>query len=288
MLKFREFGGVFVVDWKKIEKIDGHVHLLPPENLSWQVNEWKRADASVYTELMDRYHVKKAVLVPINDGPTYYSSPEKTNAWLSAMMEESGGRFVSFADVLPAGGYFHEMAPDLLEDAVTEHHLKGLKLHPSNLGIAIDALDMVPVIRKACDLKIPVMIHSYPYGRTGFDLCAPHRIHNMTRLFPDGAFIISHMGGSRWHDALMGNEYVDISTFLPELVRLYGIGTANRILREFGPDRLIFATDYPQVYGVPPDAIYETYCEILNQMDFTDAEAEKIAFGNLSDILHFS
>ncbi len=93
------------------------------------------------------------------------------------------------------------------------------------------------------------------------------------------------MGGSRWQDALEGKEYVDISTYLPELVRIYGIDTSNRILHEFGADRLIFATDYPQVYGVKPEDIYETYCEILNQMDFTDSEIEKIAYGNISDIL---
>lgn len=74
-----------------------------------------------------------------------------------------------------------------------------------------------------------------------------------------------------------GESTFDLSAFLPELARLYGIPGANRILREFGADRLIFATDYPQVLGVEPPDIYETYCDLLNQMDFTQAEAEKIA-----------
>jgi len=78
---------------------------------------------------------------------------------------------------------------------------------------------------------------------------------------------------------------VDISTFLPELVRIYGISLANRILREFGAERLIFATDYPQVHGVEPQDVYETYCDILNQMDFTGEEIERIAFRNISEIL---
>lgn len=98
-------------------------------------------------------------------------------------------------------------------------------------------------------------------------------------------FIISHMGGYRWMDALGGNEYVDISAFLPELVQLYGIEQANRILRSFGADRLVFATDYPQVYLCQTEKIYETYCDILNQMDFTEEECEKIAYGNMAKIL---
>ncbi len=273
------------MDWRTIEKIDTHVHLLPQENLSWQQGEWKQADVDIYTALMEKYNVKQAVVLPINDPGTYYPDCEKTNRWLADAMNNSQGRFLSFADVHPAGGYFHEMAPFYLEQAVTEFGLKGLKLHPSNLGIPIDSLEMVPVIRMACDLRVPVMIHSYPWGSTSFDLCAPGRIHNITRLFPDGKFVICHMGGCRWQDALEGKEYVDISTFLPELVRLYGIPVANRILREFGPERLIFATDYPQVFRVEPENIYETYCDILNQMDFTEEEARMIASGNIRKLL---
>ncbi len=273
------------MDWRTIEKTDAHVHLIPKENLSWQEGEWKQADVDIYASLMKKYNITQAVVLPINDPGTFYPDCEKTNRWLGQLTASSGGTFAAFADVHPAGGYFHEMAPWYLEQAVTEFGLKGLKIHPSNLGIAIDSLEMVPVIRKACDLHIPVMIHSYPWGRTSFDLCAPSRIHNMTRLFPDGTFIISHMGGCRWQDALEGKEYVDISTFLPELVRLYGIEGANRILREFGPERLIFATDYPQVFRVEPEDIYEIYCDILNQMDFSEMEAEQIARGNILKIL---
>ncbi len=273
------------MDWRTIEKIDAHVHLLPPENLSWQEEPWKQADTGLYTALMERYNVTQAVVLPINDPGTYYRDCDKTNRWLGDLMEQSGGRFLAFADVHPAGGYFHEDAPWFLEQGVREYGLKGLKLHPTNLGIAADALDMVPVIRKACDLGVPVMIHSYPRGSAGFDLSAPGRIHNITRLFPDGRFVICHMGGCRWQDALEGREYVDISAYLPELVRLYGIPAANRILRAFGPERLIFATDYPQVYGTPPGEIYETYCQILNQMDFTEEEARRIASGNIRALL---
>ena len=39
------------------------------------------------------------------------------------------------------------------------------------------------------------------------------------------------------------------------------------------------------MHGVEPQDIYETYCDILNQMDFTDEEIERIAFRNISEIL---
>lgn len=235
--------------------------------------------------VMEKYNVAKAVLVPINEGATYYEDADKTNEWLGRMMKHYPGKFVAFADILNTGGYFYEMAPWWLENAVTKYGLKGLKIHPANLGIDMDSLEMIPVIRKAADLKVPIMVHSYPYGRQKYDGCEPARIHNIAKIFPDAVFIISHMGGYRWQDALGGNEYVDISTFLPELVSLYGLEQANRILRAFGPDRLIFATDFPQVYLCRTEDIYEQYCDILNKMDFTEEEAEKIACKNMEDIL---
>lgn len=71
---------------------------------------------------------------------------------------------------------------------------------------------------------------------------------------------------------------------MPELVEQYGIEQTNRILRRFGAHRFIFATDYPDVRFTAPEKIYETYCDILNQMDFTEAEAEKMAYGNIARI----
>lgn len=277
------------MDWKKISKIDAHVHLLPPERLADFKRDdpdcWGHADAHEYCKLMEAYGVEKAILVPINEPYTYFEDPERTNQWLGSLVSEYPGRFVAFADVLNNGGYFSEFAPEWLSNAATQYGAKGLKLHPSNLGINVDSLDMVPVVRKAADLKLPIMIHSYPYCRTAYDCCEPARIHNLARVFPDATFIISHMGGHRWADVLAGEEYVDISTFLPELVRLYDIPQANRVLRSIGVGRLIFATDFPQVYLVKPENIYETYCDILNQMDFTQAEAEQIAYGNIAKVL---
>ena len=86
------------------------------------------------------------------------------------------------------------------------------------------------------------------------------------------------MGGMKYLDAWSGCTWVDISFVLPELVELYGIEQTNRILRMFGADRLIFATDYPE-------RNYEEYFSILNKMDFTENEIKKIAYDNMNSIL---
>ena len=93
------------------------------------------------------------------------------------------------------------------------------------------------------------------------------------------------MGAHQWEQLLPTRAYVDISAILPDYVRTYGTPKTNEILRKFGADRLIFATDYPDSRILEPDEIYGSYFDILNQMDFTIEEAEKIAYGNISEIL---
>ncbi len=277
------------MDWRKIPKIDAHIHILPPDRLNLfrqsPENPWAHADIDEFLRIMDMYNVKKAILMPINDGRTYYSDADQTNRWLGEIQKQYPGKFYAFADVLKEGSYFYEDTPYILEQAVREYGLKGLKLHPSNLNLDADSLEMVPVLRKAAELGVPVTVHAYPCQVGFHDNCAPDKINKMIRIFPDVTFITAHMGGMKWQDAVTGCGFVDISAVLPEFMNLYGIEQTNRILRRFGADRLIFATDYPDVRFTKPEEIYETYCDILNQMDFTEEEAEKIAYSNIEKIL---
>lgn len=224
--------------------------------------------------------------MPLNDGRTYYEHADDTNRWLGEVQKQYPKRFYAFADVLKEGAYFFEDSPDVLERAVKEFGLKGLKIHPQNLQLDADSLEYVPVYRKAAELNVPVMIHSNPC-RVGFhENSAPDKINKMIQIFPDVTFITAHMGGVKWQDAVTACDYVDISSVLPQFVKLYGIEQTNRILRRFGAERLIFATDYPDVWFTRPEDVYETYCDILDQMDFSETEMEKIAYGNISEIMN--
>jgi predicted TIM-barrel fold metal-dependent hydrolase len=94
------------------------------------------------------------------------------------------------------------------------------------------------------------------------------------------------MGAYQWEQLLPSRGYVDISAILPDYVQTYGIPKTNEILRKFGADRLIFATDYPDSRILAPEEIYTAYFHILNQMDFTQEEAEKISYRNIDNILN--
>lgn len=277
------------MDWRTIRKIDAHVHVIPEKRLAEQRKKpgsaWAIASPDEYIRAMDRFNVAHAILMPINQAGLYCDTADETNAWHAELLRRYPGRFYAFADVRAEGAAFFEDAPLALERAVTDYGLCGLKLHPSNLNMDIDCLQMVPVLRKAAELNIPVTVHSNPC-RSGFhDNCAPDRINRMIQIFPDVTFITAHMGGMKWPDAVTGCTFVDISGNLISLVNLYGIEQTKRILHRFGAERLIFATDWPDVWFSAPESICETYCDILNRMDFTEAEAEKIAYGNIAAIL---
>ena len=216
--------------------------------------------------------------MPANDQYLYFQDPGETNRFLGGLVREHPDRFRAFADVTASGAYFIEQTPYILEEAVEEYGLSGLKLHPTNLHMDADDLRLVPVLRKAAELGVPVMFHSNPC-RLGFhDNCAPDKINRMIQVFPDLEVITAHLGGMKWQDALTGCTWVDMSYILPKLAGLYGIEQVNRILRAFGPERLIFATDFP-------DGEYDAYFDILDQMDFSDAEIEQIAWGNIAGLL---
>lgn len=279
------------MDWRKIKKIDAHVHVLPEQILSlYKQNPsdpWAHADIDEYLKVMEQYNVEKAVLVPTNDGRLYFEHADDTNKWFGEIQKKYPDKFYCFTDVLKEGAYFLEDAPYILENAVKEYGLKGLKIHPQNLQLDADSLEYVPVYRKAAELGVPVIIHSNPC-RVGFhENSAPDKINKMIQIFPDVNFITAHMGGMKWQDAITGCTYVDISSVLPQFCNLYGIEQTNRILRRFGVNRLIFATDYPDVWFTKTEDIYETYCNLLNQMDFTEDEAEQIAYKNIARLLNF-
>lgn len=241
------------------------------------------ADLHKYREMMDTLGVEKAVIMPFND-PWLMSMEFTIDAVhknLYEMKQSYPGKFYAFADIDTRSTPAESV--EAIRQAIVEYGLDGIKIHPNNTGIDLDSDHNQPIFAFAQEHRIPVAIHSYP--NTENDRSAAYRIVNVLEEYPDLTVIVSHMGAHQWEQLLPTRAYVDISAILPDYVRTYGTPKTNEILRKFGADRLIFATDYPDSRILKPDEIYGSYFDILNQMDFTIEEAEKIAYGNISEIL---
>ena len=275
-----------MVDWKTIKKIDAHIHILPDavhEANPDSEDVWVYADLHKYREMMDTLGIEKAVIMPLND-PWLMSMEFTIDAVhknLYDMKQRYPGRFYAFADIDIRNTSIESV--EAIRKAIVEYGLDGIKIHPNNTGVDLDSAYNHPIFAYAQENKILVAIHSYPNSES--DRSAAYRIVNILEQYPDLTVIVSHMGAHQWKQLLPTRAYVDISAILPDYVRTYGIAKTNEILRKFGADRLLFATDYPDSRILKPDEIYGSYFDILNQMDFTIEEAEKIACGNISEIL---
>ena len=275
-----------MVDWRTIKKIDAHIHILPDnvhEANPDSEDVWAYADLHKYREMMDTLGIEKAVIMPLND-PWLMSMEFTIDAVqknLYEMKQRYPGKFYAFADVDTRNTPSESV--NAICKAIQEYGLDGIKIHPNNTGLDLDSDYNQPIFVYAQEERVPVAIHSYP--NTENDRSAAYRIVSILEQYPELTVIISHMGAHQWEQLLPTHAYVDISAILPDYVRTYGVAKTNEILRKFGADRLIFATDYPDSRILKPDEIYGSYFDILNQMDFNKEEAEKIAYGNISEIL---
>ena len=275
-----------MVDWRTIKKIDAHIHILPDDVHEANPDSedvWIYADLHKYREMMDTLGVEKAVIMPFND-PWLMSMEFTIDAVhmnLYEMKQSYPGKFYAFADIDTRNTPSESV--NAICKAIQEYGLDGIKIHPNNTGIDLDSDYNQPIFVYAQEESVPVAIHSYPNSEN--NRSAAYRIVNVLEEYPDLTVIVSHMGAHQWEQLLPTRAYVDISAILPDYVRTYGVVKTNEILRKFGADRLIFATDYPDSRILKSDEIYGSYFDILNQMDFTIEEAEKIAYGNISEIL---
>lgn len=239
---------------------------------------------SKYLNLMKKYNIEQAIIMPLND--PYLMSMEFTvdavNKNLKELVHKYPDKFYAMADI-DTNNSIENMKKNLIK-AIEEYKLNGLKIHPNNTGMNVDDDYNVALLEEFNKYGLPVFIHSYPNSKD--DRSATYRVKYLVNKFPNIKFIISHMGAYQYEDLLDTNCYVDISAILPDYVNKFGIKETNNILRKFGPERLIFATDYPSSRCLVPEEIYDRYFDILNQMDFNDEEIKMIAYDNIKNILN--
>ena len=275
-----------MVDWRILKKVDAHIHILPDavhEANPDSDDVWAYADLHKYYQMMDVLNIDRAVIMPLNDpwlmSVEYTISAVHKN--LYEMKQRYPGKFYAFADIDTRNS--PAVSVEAICQAIDEYSLDGIKLHPNNTGIALDAEYNHAIFLFAQEHNVPVVIHSYPNSTD--DPGAAMRIVTMLERYPKLTVIISHMGAYQWEELLPTRAYMDISAILPDYVRTYGINKTNELMRKLGADRLIFASDYPDNRFLQPEEIYGSYFDILNQMDFTQTEAEMIAYGNIKKIL---
>lgn len=267
----------------------------------------RQGDAAVHAQLfdieaqlrdMDRAGIDLAVQSCILGWDTTLENCRLINDCTSEMQKEFPGRFVGLAHIPPLEG---APALDELKRATDDLGLKGVTISSQVAGLPLDAKEFEPFFQAVEELGLPIFIHP-ALAPKGYDLLKDYMLPviltrefdlgvAVTRLIAGGVLerhstlniVVSHFGGgmSGYKERIARSSY---RFKLPKpfddyFARLYfdmagfeGSPIALRCaLQGIKPERMVFATDYPQNFnssdpktGKSVDGIREYIEEIQN------------------------
>jgi len=158
------------------------------------------------------------------------------------------GRFYAIAGIDPR----RAEAVDLLEEAVKEHGLKGLKLYPPSGYFPSDPV-CEPLLSKCVELDVPVVIHTAYVGWPHVARYAnPLWIGDVQLAFPGLKIVFAHSGHELWVEEAMETaashptSYLELSNWNWNLAGDHD-DLARMLVRmrnKVGAHRMLFASDH--------------------------------------------
>ena len=266
--------------------IDSHVHICEAPNDDTQLSRtnidgttvtWSgtRADAARGNLLraMDENEIDKALIMGL-EGII-------SNGHLGEVVSQSS-RLEGFAWVTDPK---QPESVEELETAVKEYDLIGLKLHPSLHDFVPSDPAIRPLIEKTVELNVPTLIHSYPWPPGYYFNNLPYHIDLLKKRVPEAVIVVGHMGHLNYNDLLViarqSGVYAESSWGLTLMAELNGLDYVVKYLRRIGVDNVVYGSDW---FG--PNGEMERQLELIEKLDLTREEKDKILGGNISQILN--
>jgi len=245
----------------------------------------RTGDASIHAQLfdldaqiadMDRAGIDIAVQSSILGWDTTLENCQLLNDCTARSQRDYPKRFVGLAHVPPLEG---PAALAELERAIVKLGLKGATISSQVNGLSLDAKEFTPFYDVADRLKVPIFVHP-ALGPKGYDLMKDYMMPviltrefdlgvAVTRMiaggvverYPDLQFVFAHFGGGlagykerisrssyrfklpKHFDDYFNQLYFDMAGFEGSAIAL------RCALEVIKPQRLVFATDYPQNFN---------------------------------------
>ena len=226
--------------------IDVHAHIFPPAIAGKVVDQLEhyygyRWEGNGLVEdlldSMDRNGIGRTVVFSSATKP---AQVESINRYIAGVCAEHPDRFIGF-------GTMHREYADYRAELkrMREMGLKGLKFHPDFQDFDIDD----PAMMKIYEAAGPDMVLLFHVGDPKSERSAPERIARVLDALPGLRVIAAHMGGygvwERTCECLIGRDvWFDTSSCLPRL----DVAEMARMARAHGPEKILFASDYPAVH----------------------------------------
>jgi uncharacterized protein len=245
--------------------IDAHAHVAPhKEDLG------ARQDASVETFLaeFDASPLDRVILLPIE--------PYISTEFAAQAASHRPRKIFILGSVDPHRGTEAVRRFDWMR---TELQVRGLKLHPRRQRIDMNLLPVLQELTScAARYDLPVLIDSFPYGKTVTTDSTLELIAALGERVPEAKIIIAHMGGLRVLEAL--NVARTNYTMFFDISLIYSVYRGSHIeqdifyaIRRLGADRCLYGSDYPDA-GLTQ--AYEDMRKALDQRGFGGADLDQI------------
>ena len=279
--------------------IDFHTHTFPDKMAEAAVSALEqKANLRRHTEgtnnslkeSMKKAGVDISVILPVVTNPLKTSHINQFAAELNEReLKAAGQRLFSIAGIHPLCENYKE----LLDEAY-KLGLRGIKLHPDYYGIDFADIRMKRIISYASEIGLFVITHA------GMDIglyppvcCSIPSILEVLEDVNPTKLVLAHMGGwMNWDEVTEKlcdkNVLIDtafsvghIDWLEPKGHKDYSLMDEEKFLkmiRAFGADRVLFATDSPW-------ADQSDYTRIMADLPLTEDEREKIMHANAEKLL---
>jgi uncharacterized protein len=209
-----------------VHVIDSHAHVDEYEAFGWF------DPPEVLIQLLDEAAIESAVVMTYADAPVL--KPDALR-YLSDACRKYPDRLIPYARINPHA----QNAATLLEEAIVDLKMKGLKVHQESVTAAAHHDSVVRLVKKAAEFDAPALFHS---GDEPLSL--PQQFARLAEEAPEATIILAHMGGYHHTDDAIrvceryDNLQVDTSACpYPHKIR--------EAIERLGAHRVLFGSDGP-------------------------------------------
>jgi predicted TIM-barrel fold metal-dependent hydrolase len=159
-----------------------------------------------------------------------------------------------------------------IRQAATDWGMRVLKIMPAIYQVHLTGPIAQTLMTLARELGLVVNIHS------GSEISHPLAIGALCRRFPDVTVLMDHMGYREWVGDAIEAARDNSNLYLGTTIASFEPTTVERAVRELGPERVIYGSNWPNLYS-------DLAVEAIRRQKLGN-EAEALIFGgNLARIL---
>jgi predicted TIM-barrel fold metal-dependent hydrolase len=256
----------------------GHCHVGPP---GYFRKIWDRLGEEDGTlEKLDGYLAALGFDRAVVFAPFQRWSDGDPNRWLLDSVR-GNRRLIPWATVNEGG----RAAVDMIL-ACAQLGARGIKFHPPIIEIAVDDPGLEEFYGLAERMRMPILYHMGPHG-WNLDSYRPIRVDAVAGSHPDLPLIVEHLGGAGFAGETMDlmkrhrNVFGGLTTCLPATATWHvPPDTVRGMIRELGPERFMFGSDFPYNSTVENLAALA----VLDGFGLSPADRALVLSGNLERI----